>query len=986
MLVAALLVFSATALCQRTTANLYGTVKDASGAVVPGVAVELTNEQTNQVISAVTNEQGEFTASFIPAGLYTIKLEAKGFKTFVQKTLQLTAGQQIRFPVTLQVGGIAEVTTVTAEAALLQNASATLNDNISRTALTELPLPRRDFSNLLSLQNGVRYDTQGMFSINGLATAGISVTVDGVDAAGDPETKSIASFQGFNQINVMSLEAIQEVTVSKGVMSAEVGSTYSGNFNLISRRGTNRFHGSLFENWQNDFLNARNVFSTTRPIVRFNQFGGSAGGPIFKDKLFFFFTYEGYRQSNMNIVSGLVPTPEFKQQAIAAVPAYKAALDFWPNPTETYAAGALTALYRGTRFNAAHDNHTVSRIDYQLNNSNMLTARWTRGRPFQENPALYNNPRDYIGMLDSGVLTWTRSAPSWTSEARFGVNNSDTNRLDTLYSSQVTALQLQSQFNMDAELLILAGHTYTMEEVIAKNFGKHTFKFGGIHGVQTPGRFDEQVPNFRYANLADLLAGRPNQVTFTFGVPRYHGRTWNIGVFFQDDFRVTPNLILNLGVRYEYYSVFKEEKGNIWNPGTPYNAIKVPPVYRPTDSMYNPDYNNIMPRTGFAWSFGPQAKTVLRGGFGIAVAAQSLRNYSGYEFTGQNIPTRFTFTGSDITTLNLKYPMLNPQGLAAFAGRVVPLGLSVYDENNPNPYAMQWTLTVQRQLTSTMVFETGYSGSKGLKVTMTHNWNLPDRDTNVRPYPAALQFSYNDASDMSWYHGWQTSLRKRLSRDFSFDLNYAWSKAMAVSIGDFWNGNNKRVQDENNYRADIGPTNVDRTHDFRLNTLYVFPFARLLKAGGPVKELTEGWQLSGVIRASTGAPITISQGNSREFQRPDYAGGDPYLYPSTINGLYLNKAAFTAVPLGKTGGQTIRPGNVGKASLRAPGYWTLDMNLGKSFKITEQTALQLRLDIFNALNHVNWGGPGTDINNSLFGRITGAGAARSMQLAVRLAF
>ncbi len=986
MLAAVLVVFSAIALGQRTTANLYGTVKDPTGAVVPGAVVELTHEQTNQIITALSNETGEFTATFIPVGRYTIKVESKGFKAFVQKGLELTAGQQIRFPVALEVGGMNEVTTVTAEAALLQNASATLNDNITRTSLTELPLSRRDFSGLLSLQNGVRYDTQGMFSINGLATAGISITVDGVDAAGDPETKSIASFQGYNQINVMSLEAIQEVTVSKGVMSAEVGSTYSGNFNVISKRGTNQFHGSLFENWQNDVLNARNYFSATKPVVRFNQFGGSFGGPIRKDKLFFFFTYEGYRQSNQTIVSGLVPTPELKQQAIAAVPDYKAALDLWPNPTETYAPGANTALYRGNASNKANDNHMVARGDYQLNSNNQISGRYTHGRPFQVNPRVYDNPRQYSGINDSGVLTWTRSAQSWTSEARFGYNNSGTDRLETMYSRNVAAVQLQGQFNMDAELLTLVGHTYTMEEVIAKNIGRHTIRFGGIYGAQTPGRFDEQVPNFRYANKADLLANKANQVTFTFGVPRYYGRAWNTGLFLQDDFRFRPNLILNLGVRYEYYSVFKEKTGNIWNPGIPDNAVKVPPVYRPADSMYNADFNNIMPRIGLAWSIGPQAKTVIRSGFGISVAAQSLRNFSGVEFVGPNIPTRFTFTGSDITNLNLKYSMNNEQGLKAFEGKVVPLGLSVWDQDNPNPYAMQWSLTVQRQLTSTMVFETGYMGTKGVKVSMTHNRNLPDRNTNVRPYPEALQFSYNDASDMSWYHGWQTSLRKRFSQDFSFDLNYAWSKAMAIALGDYWNGNNQRAQDEYNLRANIGPTNVDRTHDFRINALYGLPLDRWLKANDLAKRFIGGWQLSGIYRASTGTPLTISQSNSREFQRPDYVSGDPYLYPSSIDGLYLNKAAFLAVPLGKTGGQTIRPGNVGKGSLRSPGYHTLDMNLAKSIQIKEQMALQLRVDMFNALNHTNWGSPGTDINNSLFGRITSAGASRSMQLALRLAF
>jgi hypothetical protein len=209
---------------------------------------------------------------------------------------------------------------------------------------------------------------------------------------------------------------------------------------------------------------------------------------------------------------------------------------------------------------------------------------------------------------------------------------------------------------------------------------------------------------------------------------------------------------------------------------------------------------------------------------------------------------------------------------------------------------------------------------------------------------------------------------------------------MAVAIGDFWPGNNLRIQDENNYRADKGPTNLDRTHDFRFSSVYGLPLNRLLTGSGRLTQLAGGWQISSIVRASSGAPITILQTNSRELQRPDYIGGDPYLHPSTIDGLYLNKAAFSPVPLGRTGGQTIRPGNVGKASLRAPGYWTVDLSLSKSFKISEPAGIQFRVDMFNAFNHVNWGAPGTDINSSLFGRITTAGAARSIQMNLRFVF
>jgi len=979
------------ALAQRTTAAVYGIVQDSSRAVIPGATVMFTNEATNAAISVVSNEVGEFAVNFVPVGRYTIKAELKGFKTFLQKGVDLTAGQQIRFTVAMEVGQLSETTTVTAEASLVQNATATLTDNINRTQLTQLPLSQRDFTGLLTLQSGVRSagtgQNAGTFQVNGLAPAGITVTVDGVDSSGSVEINQVSMFQAYNQINVVSLEAIQEVTLSKGVMSAEVAHTYSSNINLISKSGSNKFHGSLFENWQNDILNARSFFATARPLVRRHQFGGSLGGPILKNRAFFFFTYEGYRQKNNQLVSGLTPTPEFKAQASAALPAYKPVLDVFPNPTEAYAPGAVSAFYRGVSPDLGRDNHVVARGDYQLNSTNTLTGRYTRGRPYR----IRANFRaaaavSYTGSTDAGVMTWTRSKPSWTSETRFGVNFIDTSRVAPFYTSNITGLNLQGQFLMEGELLIVTGHSFSVEEIIAKNVGRHTIKIGGMFTDRAPGRFDEEVPIFRYGNAAAMLANNPNQVQFTFGVPRYYARSWDLGFFFQDDFRLRPNIVLNLGMRYEYYSVLKESNNNSYNPGLRENSVKTPPVFRPPDSAYNADFNNILPRVGIAWGMGKDQKTVVRSGFGMSVAPLDLGSAGTWAKIAVDIPSRVQFTGSDITNFKLKYPLSNTQGLEIMRTTSAPRAYSGFDENNRNPYTMQWTLDVQRALTPTLVVQSGYVGNKGVKIIMYHRYNEPDRITNVRPFPQYTQSTWVDAGDSSWYHGWQTMVRKRFANDYAFNMHYTWSKSMSISAGDITSVNNPRVQDENNWRADQSPTPWDRTHEFNFDAIYTPGFDRWLNASGMLREIIGGWQITGIMRAGTGAPITVLQTNARESQRPDYAGGDPYLHPSDISGLYLNKAAFTLVPVSPVSGITVRPGNMGSRSLRAPGLWSVDMNIGKTFRIREGVGLQIRIDIFNAFNHANWGDPNADVTSSLFGRITTTSDARSMQIAARLAF
>ncbi len=983
-----LVVSAGLAEAQRTTANIYGIVKDSSGAVVPGIKAQLINELTGaeQVVS--TNESGEFAATFLPVGRYTIRVETQGFKTFIQRGLELAAGQQIRYPIALQVGEVTQTMEVVAEAPQIQNASVALADSVTKLQLEELPMSRRDFTQLLTLQNGVVRTSQELLQVNGLASGGITVTTDGVDAAGDPETPSVSMFQGQNQINVLSQEAIQEVVVSKGVISAEIGRTYSGNINLITKSGTNEFHGSLFENWQNDALNARYALlapTARKPPIRFHQFGGSAGGPVIKNKAFFFFAYEGYRQSNFGVQTTRVPTPEFKAQAVAAVPAYKSILDLFPAPTDSYAPGTANAFWQGSLFDQAHDNHIVMRGDYNIRDADRLSARYTRGRPFRLQPrSVLGNQRSYEYATDSANLSWVHSAATWTSETRLGANYSDSNRIDAIFPQGIAGIDVQGNFGTDGEHLKLTGHTYSAEEIVAKTMGRHTIKSGGTYVAQAPGRYDEETPVYRYSNPADFLANRPNRVQFTFGVPRYYAKSWNLAGFIQDDFKVSSRLVLNLGVRYEYYSVFRDKDGLLFNPGNPLNAVSVPPRFRPADSGYDSDKNNFLPRVGLAWSLDSEGKTVVRSGFGMSVAPQNLRNFSQMFAYGPNVLFRYRFTGSDITNLGLKYPLGNAEALQIVQNQVVAKSFEIFDERNPNPYAMQWSLDIQRQLASTLVFQTGYVGTRGLKVTMSHNINQPDRVTNVRPFPGALESLYKDASDNSAYHAWQSSLRKRLSNDLSFNVNYTYSKTLAISKGDFWPGEDTRAQDEKNFAENWGRHAQDRTHVFVWDLVYNAPFDRWLNANSALRHVAGGWQVAGIFTAASGGPLEVSQPSSTDSARPDYIGGDPYLRGSN-RFQYLNPAAFARVPTGP-GGATIRPGNLGKNALSAPGSWNVNFSLAKEFKFVERYSLRFRADMFNALNHANLGGPITDIRQADFGLIRTVSGARTIQLGVRFAF
>ncbi|HWB83221.1 MAG TPA: TonB-dependent receptor [Bryobacteraceae bacterium] len=974
---------------QRTTATIYGAVTDSSNATIAGAAVKAHNEQTGAEATAQTDSIGQFTLTFLPIGSYTITVTMKGFKTFTQSGLALSAGQQLQLPIQMALGSQTESVTVTAEAPIVQNASVSLTDRFSSLQLSELPQTRRDFTQLLPLENGVRSIGSGLFTVNGLAAGGISVTVDGVDASGDPETPSTSMFQGFNYINVVSEEAIQEVTVSKGVMSAEVARSFSGNINVITKGGTNQVHGSLFELFQNDALNARNAMlapTAVKPPVRYNQFGGSVGGPIKHDRLFYFLTYEGYRQSNFTLENGEVPTADFKAQAIAAVPAYKAQLDLFPLPTNPLPGNNQVGQYFGAVSNTAADNHVVARADWRITDNDLLTLRYIHGRPNNLTPRFPPaNPRQFNGKSEEGSFNFIHSSATWSSETRFGYNFSDTTRQEASYVTGTPAINIQGAFNTQAEHLELSGHSYSLEDVIAKNAGRHNIKFGLIYVGRAPGRFDDQVPELRYSNLNDFLANKPNRVTITFGTPGYHGRGWEMGGFFQDDFRVTPRLLLNLGVRYDYYSAFTEENGMLYNPDGVPGALARPVVFRPKDSIFNSDKNNIAPRVGFAYSLDNDSRTVIRSGFGVAYAPWNYREFAGFVFSDPNLPSSFTFSGSDITTYNLTYPTTNQSVSQLLKTQNVPVGYDVFDPNSPNPYSLQWTFDIQRQLTKTMVFQTGYTGNKGLKIGATHDLNGPDPATGIRPYPNDLESTYRTASDYSWYHAWQSSLRKRLSSNLTFNINYTWSKAMALQGGDFWTGDDFKIQDETNWRASRGPTKYDVTHQFVADFVYDFAPSRWIGVQGFWKKLIDGYQINGILTAQTGSVLDIEQSSNRPFSRPDYIGGDA-LSNGSDRFQYLNPAAFAMVPVGKASGWTLYPGSVGKNSLRGPGQWALNLGIGRNLRFGERYKLQIRADAFNALNHVNLGNPVTDLSKATFGRITGVGAARTVQLNARFTF
>ena len=401
--VALLFLLSVSAGAQVTTSTLVGLVRDSSNAVIPGATVVATHEGTGVAREGVTDANGEFVLSALPNGLYTVRIELTGFKTMENRGMQLGAGQTVRQTFVLEVGALAETITVAGEAPLIETTASLQADSLGAQEVTELPVNRRNLTNLMSLTAGVNVSGDGMVQMNGVAAGGTGVTVDGTEANSNPEARSLSQYGGQNQISVMSLDSISEVQIVKGVLPAEYGGVVGGQINVISRSGTNVFHGSAFFSGQNEKWNARNFFSTaTQPVGTFNQYGGTLGGPLMRNRAFFFATYEGYQEEIQQNLNTTVPYQAVRDEILRALPfpETRITLDILNLPTEPNVSSAgvvntQVGTWRGLGLRKRDENHVVLKTDVAVFNGANLGVTYTRLHPFTLEPRpVLNNAND----------------------------------------------------------------------------------------------------------------------------------------------------------------------------------------------------------------------------------------------------------------------------------------------------------------------------------------------------------------------------------------------------------------------------------------------------------------------------------------------------------------------------------------------------------------------------------------------------------------
>ncbi len=982
--------FVGVAFSQIDRANLNGIVTDPSGASIPNAKVEVVAPDTGFKRETTTGSSGIYSIGSLPNGTYDLTVSAKDFQTSATTGIQLSVGQTRTVNVQLVVGAPTTKVEVRSTAAALDSNDAQISTVIRTGQVENIPLNGRDWSLLMTLAPGaVNLGAGGQRDLRfvGRGIDDSNYTFDGVDATGVQEQSQKVGVR-----LAISLESIAEFRVSSSVYTADQGGSAGAIVSIVSKTGTNSFHGGVFEFLRNNVLDSRSPFDfPSIPPFRMNQFGGSIGGPIQKDRTFFFADYEGIRQRLDTTVIGFVPNAAFR--ASVTNPVLQPFLAQWP--VGTVPVDSLTNEWISPRSNNDREDGGMFRLDHIFTDRTSIFAR------LDIDDANTTDPLDTLGGLDNPLirpsnyvvqLTHTFS-PAVINELRGGINRSAlhhyqngtcplsaaANGLPGTACASVPPFDSPSDSQLDTEV----GTTIDGYDDLTIVRGRHTIKLGiGVERHRL-NNSDESVANgdLTYDSSADFLNNIIDNYSYVGPLTLGGERRTYIMPYAQDTFKMLPNLTLNYGLRWEHYTVLKEAFGR-------QAVVKVScggfcPEGTP---LYSPYYKDFAPRLGLAWApGGASSKTVIRTGFGMYFSPNQMDDFTdGHESTDE----RFNVSSVDVP--NLAWPVL-PALLPA------PLySPKAWDPNRRDGYFENWDFTVERMLPGNFIGQIAYDGSAGHRLFGRLQANLINPLTGLRPIPTFGQYGEKDNLGNSNFHSLQVSLQRHLTSGWSWGTQYMWSHGLADQ--GFGAGDSTTNENMSCLKCDYSSTDIDIRQSLSVNSVYELPFGHgkhYLSGGGVAAKVLGGWQLSGLASAMSGRPVNITidrsatdllDGNSRD-QRPDLLPGmSLYSAPRTINN-WFNPAAF-ATPAVDTWG------NLGRNIGRGPGYYEIDTALEKQIPLNEKLKLEFRAEAFNLLNHPIFGDPDSDVSDSSFGVITsqlntgatGIGSSRRLQFMLRLEF
>jgi hypothetical protein len=981
-------------LAQIGGGSLVGNVTDPAGASVVGARVMAKNVETGVTRDTVTNETGYYEFPLLPAGQYTIEAEQQGFRKATTAAFALNTGTRPRVDIKLELGQVAESVEVVSSAPIVNATTTDLGVAMQRNRIESLPLNGRNFQQLVGLQAGVQSNPsssaggRGGIEFHGATAFGNALLMDGVDMSLGEVPGTGNATGGGPLINTISVEAIEEFKASGNAMSAEYGRSIGGVLNVTTKSGTNQFHGSLFHFFRNDKLDANSFFSNrsglARPSLRFNQYGGNVGGPVIRNRAFFFFNYEGAQVRSPSQVTGNVATPALIAQLSPAL--QKTFNELSPKDFEP-TSNPLVGLHRRNDRRINEENTFLSRGDIDLA-KHRLSLRYSYNHQDISTPQLMPVLRQTLPTRFHNAVVqdnWS-IAPTVFNELRLGFNRTDLFRYEAgreNYPAWITTAGVNVNLSLPGYLHFIPT-TYTLADNLTLIRGRHSIKMGAEIIVSMNNRDQGGAPTHMYNSVNDLIADRPNRMLFGGGKGL---KNTNYGFYIQDDFRLSGRLQVNLGVRYEYFPPLKG-LFNI-NSSDPFGAFL--PTAR--NAMYVADRNNFGPRIGLVYDpFGSQ-RLVLRAGGAVGYIPQVPIYLMDMASIDPRFPLVADFAPADIPAFPSVYPF--PMSIVnQIAGNpnLLPANFvatrQIMDYNRRDSYGAQWNFSVQGTVTPTLALQASYVGTRNVNLTSPRNVNLVDPSLGRRPRTEFGDVNILENAGRISYHGLQLSATQRLKRGLSFEAFYTWSKSTAYYVPDgtitFTLGS---LQDPNNIAGSTGVKDGDLRHRFVSTFSYQIPTGTL-GDNAALKAVLGGWTIQSITTWRSGLPFNVTSGtilypNGRvDGQRPDYvAGTDPYNRNSTAL-TWLNRAAFSNT----AAAAERRFGTLGYNALRGPSGFSMDAALHKQFQIREGHRVTFRLEAFNAFNHKILSSPVSAVTNPNFGLITGASGGRNVQLALKYNF
>jgi hypothetical protein len=1023
---------------QTVQATIRGQIVDTSGALCPNAWVRAVNEETGETRNSVAGSDGAFTISPLPPGLYRIEAGLAGFRTFVGKGIRTQVGQESHIKIELTPGGPSDQVLVTVDQGLVRHGAMDRAWVVENRQILDLPLDGRNFLQLMLLLPGTTGAAQGSpgsirgeFAINanGAREDSNNFLLDGV-FNNDPKLNSFA-------INPPA-DAIREFEVLTSSYDASFGRSAGAQINVALKSGTNRLHGTAYEFFRNASLDARNYFaqsSEAAPRYQRNQYGFSLGGPVRRNRTFFFLDYEGRRVNEgitrvTNVPTALERQGDFTQslsQPIdpytrqpfqdGKIPAYRlsaigrAVADLYPLPNRSTPG----QNYVSSPIFRDRDDRFDIRLDHRVSLAASLVGRYSfsdrdfyepfSGPSFAQIPGYGANvPRRAQNVMIGEDHLFQAS---WVSQLRIAFSRVSSGvfqetRTGSLNRSLGLPELSPNPRDYGLSLITISGYSpigdeynnpqhsttnvFQVNEAVTVSRGRHLIKFGAdLRSLQQNAFRDVQARGFMAFSdygqvtgngLADMLLGF---VTYSGGArldnPQYlRTRSWS--GFVQDSFRLRPDLTLLFGVRYEYNAppVDRFDRANVYDPaGRSLVAVGTGGIPR---SGYFPDRNNWAPRVGVAWS--PLPGTAVRAGYGIYYDQSSLAPGEGLYFNKPyyDFKLYFPLPGMPLAVSD-PFPSNYPISLPGSA-----LG---FDRTLRTPYVQHWNLTVERQLGDGRVVELAYVGSKGSKLLAGRDLNQPapsPQQPNLRPVPQFADITYLESRGSSSYHSLQARYEQRLRAGISGLMSYTLGKSLDTGSTFFSSaGDANFPQNSSNPGAEEGRSNFDVRHRISVGFGYEYSCAS-------TKWLLTGWSAQGIVSAQSGRPFTVALldqiDNSNTGMaslgfgannRPDRLGsgvlGDPS--PSA----WFDTGAFAFAPYGSFG-------NSGRNILNGPGYKDVSFSVLKKTKLNENVNVQFRAEFFNAFNHPNFDLPDNFLGSPTFGKIASAESPRRIQFGLKL--